>query len=33
MAEVNKLRVTHPIPFHLKAGIVLIGTAEEVIQV
>jgi putative salt-induced outer membrane protein YdiY len=27
--EVNKLRITHPIPFHLKEGIVLIGTAEE----
>src|SRR5690349_1644132 len=28
-AEVNKLRVTHPIPFHLKEGNVLVGTAEE----
>ena len=28
-AEVNKLRVTHPIPFHLKEGNVLLGTAEE----
>ncbi|MBX3329083.1 MAG: DUF481 domain-containing protein [Nitrospira sp.] len=28
-AEVSKLAVSHPIPFHLKEGTVLIGTAEE----
>ncbi len=28
-AEVAKLKVTHPLPFHLKEGNVLIGTAEE----
>ena len=27
--EVNKLAVSHPIPFHLKDGTVLIGTVEE----
>jgi hypothetical protein len=28
-AEVAKLKVTHPIPFHLKEGTILVGTAEE----
>jgi putative salt-induced outer membrane protein YdiY len=28
-AEVSKLAVSHPIPFHLKEGTVLVGTAEE----
>ncbi|HEX5647475.1 MAG TPA: DUF481 domain-containing protein [Nitrospira sp.] len=28
-AEVSKLAVSHPIPFHLKEGTVLIGTVEE----
>jgi putative salt-induced outer membrane protein YdiY len=28
-AEVSKLAVSHPIPFHLKDGTVLIGTVEE----
>jgi putative salt-induced outer membrane protein YdiY len=28
-AEVSKLAVSHPIPFHLKEGSVLVGTAEE----
>ena len=28
-AEVTKLAVSHPIPFHLKEGTVLVGTAEE----
>lgn len=28
-AEVSTLKVTHPIPFHLKEGTVLIGTVEE----
>lgn len=28
-AEVSKLKVSHPIPFHLKEGTVLIGTVEE----
>lgn len=28
-AEVIKLKVSHPIPFHLKEGTVLIGTTEE----
>lgn len=28
-AEVSKLTVTHPIPFHLKEGTVLVGTVEE----
>lgn len=28
-AEVSKLMVSHPIPFHLKEGTVLIGTVEE----
>jgi putative salt-induced outer membrane protein YdiY len=28
-AEVSKLAVSHPIPFHLKGGSVLVGTAEE----
>ena len=28
-AQVGKLRVTHPIPFHLKEDIVLVGTVEE----
>lgn len=28
-SEVSKLAVSHPIPFHLKEGTVLIGTAEE----
>lgn len=28
-AEVSKLTVSHPIPFHLKEGTVLVGTAEE----
>ncbi len=27
--EVSMLRVTHPLPFHLKEGTVLIGTVEE----
>ncbi|NGZ02079.1 MAG: hypothetical protein CV090_03390, partial [Nitrospira sp. WS238] len=27
--EVSKLAVSHPIPFHLKEGTVLIGTVEE----
>jgi len=27
--EVSTLRITHPIPFHLKEGTVLIGTVEE----
>ncbi|MBP6606291.1 MAG: DUF481 domain-containing protein [Nitrospira sp.] len=27
--EVSKLGVSHPIPFHLKEGTVLVGTAEE----
>lgn len=28
-AEVSTLRITHPIPFHLKEGTVITGTAEE----
>ncbi|MDC8449395.1 MAG: hypothetical protein LV473_13685 [Nitrospira sp.] len=28
-AEVSKLTITHPIPFHLKEGTVLVGTVEE----
>jgi putative salt-induced outer membrane protein YdiY len=28
-SEVSKLAVSHPIPFHLKEGTVLVGTAEE----
>lgn len=28
-AEVSKLAVSHPIPFHLKEGTVLVGTVEE----
>lgn len=28
-SEVSKLTVSHPIPFHLKEGTVLVGTAEE----
>ncbi len=28
-AEVSKLKVSHPIPFHLKEGTILIGTVEE----
>ncbi|MBI5673680.1 MAG: DUF481 domain-containing protein [Nitrospirae bacterium] len=28
-AEVSKLAVSHPVPFHLKEGTVLVGTAEE----
>jgi hypothetical protein len=28
-ASVAKLTVTHPLPFHLKEGTVLVGTAEE----
>jgi hypothetical protein len=28
-ASVAKLKVTHPLPFHLKEGTVLVGTAEE----
>ncbi len=28
-AEVSKLTVSHPIPFHLKEGTVLVGTVEE----
>ncbi|NOU10442.1 MAG: DUF481 domain-containing protein [Nitrospira sp.] len=28
-AEVTKLAVSHPVPFHLKEGTVLVGTAEE----
>ncbi len=28
-AEVSKLKVTHPIPFHLKEGTILVGTVEE----
>ena len=28
-SEVSKLSVSHPIPFHLKEGLVLVGTAEE----
>lgn len=28
-ANVAKLRVTHPLPFHLKEGTVIVGTAEE----
>lgn len=28
-AEVNKLAVSHPVPFHLKEGTVIVGTAEE----
>lgn len=28
-SEVTKLKVSHPIPFHLKEGTVLIGTADE----
>ncbi len=28
-SEVSKLKVTHPIPFHLKEGTMLVGTAEE----
>ncbi len=28
-AEVSKMAVSHPIPFHLKEGTVLVGTAEE----
>ena len=28
-AEVAKLKVSHPLPFHLKEGTTLIGTAEE----
>lgn len=28
-SEVSKLSVSHPIPFHLKEGTVLVGTAEE----
>lgn len=28
-SEVSKLKVTHPIPFHLKEGTVLVGTADE----
>ncbi|NGZ09770.1 MAG: DUF481 domain-containing protein [Nitrospira sp. LK70] len=28
-AEVSKLAVSHPLPFHLKEGTMLVGTAEE----
>lgn len=28
-AEVSKIKISHPIPFHLKEGTVLIGTVEE----
>ncbi|MDH4083634.1 MAG: hypothetical protein OEV99_17550, partial [Nitrospira sp.] len=28
-SEVSRLAVSHPIPFHLKEGTVLVGTAEE----
>jgi putative salt-induced outer membrane protein YdiY len=28
-AEVSKLAVSHPIPFHLKEGTILVGTVEE----
>ena len=28
-AEVSKLKISHPIPFHLKEGTVLVGTVEE----
>lgn len=28
-SEVSKLAISHPIPFHLKEGTVLVGTAEE----
>ncbi len=28
-AEVSKIAVSHPLPFHLKEGTVLVGTAEE----
>lgn len=28
-AEVSKLAVSHPLPFHLKEGTILVGTAEE----
>jgi putative salt-induced outer membrane protein YdiY len=28
-SEVSRMKITHPIPFHLKEGTVLIGTVEE----